>query len=76
MNGEIRVIRYEKCLYCGSEDLIKANVGTHIAVNGPEEHYVGGGISQKQYCPSIGFVCKKCGYEALFFDWEKTPWKE
>lgn len=66
---------YKKCLNCGSEKLEHGKVNTHFSINGLEERHIGI-ISQKCYQPTDAFICKGCGYIALFVDWSKTPWKE
>jgi hypothetical protein len=65
------MIKYEKCMYCGSDKIEKGYVNTHIAINGPERAEYGV-TSQIVYSPTDGFICKDCGYVAFFLDWEKT----
>ena len=65
------MIKYEKCLCCGSDKIEKGYVNTHIAINGPEEKWPFGGSNQPIYSPTDGFICKDCGYVAFFLDWEK-----
>ncbi len=66
------MVKYEKCLCCGSDKIEKGYVNTRIPINGPEEKWPYGGSSQKVYEPTDGFICKECGYMAFFLDWGKT----
>lgn len=63
-------MNYEKCLCCGGTEFETGYVNTQININGPEERSFGV-ISQKVYKPTDAFICKNCGYVALFLDWDR-----
>ena len=52
------MIKYEKCMCCGSDKIEKGYVNARIPINGPEEKWPYGGSSQKVYEPTDGLICK------------------
>ncbi len=64
------MIIHDTCIRCGSKNIDKLMVNTHICLNYPEEKHLGL-ISQKIVNPTDALVCKDCGHIELLIDWNK-----
>lgn len=66
------MIKFKKCIRCGSEKTDLLFVNTRISLNYPEERSpYGGVISQKTVNPTDALVCKECGHIEFFIDWDR-----
>ncbi|MBO5376981.1 MAG: hypothetical protein J6A41_01180 [Ruminiclostridium sp.] len=66
-----KMVKFEKCLRCCSENVDKLMVNSHFSLNYPEEtsSYTGA-VLQRIVQPTDALVCKDCGHIELFIDWE------
>ena len=66
------MVKYEKCLCCGSNQIEEGYMNTRIVIMEKEKTNEYGRVTQEPNTVKKGFICKECGYVAFLCDTKKN----